>query len=190
METIEPIKHQGLTDIGNCQRLKPKEEDVVSALGKKGHRRRYREDGSYEWNVSFKPNEGGKPTREFQAMCDLMKPFARADVARFSAMQAKLERATLKDADGKMQFVDAALADSTAQRNGWGHHWRAGGCRIERGVGGMLWRWISHAEGWSPTGRTCLGTPLSGSDLADKREIQYDPEGTAWEWKHSRWRVI
>ena len=178
-----------MENIGKCQRLKPREADVLEEFGKKGHKIWY-ENGLRKWNHSITSNDGTGPTKEFKAMCEMVKPFARADSDRVAAMQAVQHRTALKDKNGKTQYVDAALADVTARRNGWGHRWQPRGLRVERGVGGMLYRWLGYDRGWEPLGVTCLGTPLAGSGKADKKIIHYDPEGTAWEWKHGRWRMV
>jgi hypothetical protein len=113
------------------------------------------------------------------------------------ANQKNVERAVLRDDNGGVRYVDAALADGAARRNGWSHVWRAHGASVERGVDGMLWRSLGGA--WMPTGRWCLGTPLSVKSRPPqgKRDgsiktagVQRDPDGEPWRWIDGEWRVL
>lgn len=127
------VSRDQVSDIGKCQKLKPKEEEVISALGKKSHFRYHEKDvdgrkvevpgpdpatGHYKWRNRVQTNDGLGPTKGFQAMCDLMKPFVNADVARFSAMSAVAPREKLYSKNG-VEYVDPAQARVTANRNGW-----------------------------------------------------------------------
>jgi hypothetical protein len=63
-------------------------------------------------------------------------------------------------------------------------HW--GGCPVERGPDGMLFRRVSRR--WEPTGRSCLGTPLDGSDPEDVKPEQESPSGELWIKGPHGWR--
>ena len=166
-------------------------------IGKRGHYRKYREDGSYTWGYRFQPNEGGRLTREARHVGEAEGPQIRAEAEYHSATQAGLPRVALKDAHGAVQYVDPGLAEATARRNGWNHAWRVGGNRVEVGIDGMLFREI--AGRWDPTGRWCIGTPndwskppkggrKDGSMIC--RGIQRDPSGVPWRGIGDSWEMI
>jgi hypothetical protein len=98
-----------------------------------------------------------------------------ADAER-QAKLAKPEQAALLTPEG-VRHVDPALAEQTARQNGWTHHWRAGGSRVESGIGGMLWRRCPDGS-WEPLGRRTLTDPYFESEPLDS--IQFDPAGNAW----------
>lgn len=185
---------QQVSDIGKCQSLLPTESDFK---GKRGYWRKYRSDGSgrYEWGFKFRPNVDGKRTRAGQAVVEMMAPFSEADSRRFRTQEKNSPRAALRDHDGQIRVVDAALADSTAQRNGWSHAFRVGKGRTERGVDGMLFKWDGLA--WWPTGRWCSSAPFTqthrpkdgrrdGSMILRGR--QRDPDGHPWRYVAGSWR--
>lgn len=154
-------------------------------------------DGS-TWEYRWTPNDGhGRPTRETGMVGEAMKEFQRADTARHVANQSATPRAAMRDANGAVQYVDAAFADGAARQNGWGHVWRPRGASVERGVDGMMWRLLGGA--WTPTGRWCLGTPATQSSRppAGKRDgtiktntMQRDPDGEPWRWINGEWRTL
>ena len=117
-------------------RLRPTEKDVEAAFGSHRIRRKYRPDGSYEWRMPFRPNDGqGKHSHDGQAVMELMRPFWRADSERHSASQARTPRAMLKDKTGSAQYVEPEKARETADRNGWHSPGRIVGI-LARGVVG------------------------------------------------------
>jgi hypothetical protein len=129
-----------------------------------------------KWRVRFQPNDGhGKFTKVGAEVLDIMRPGMRADAER-QAKLAKPEQAALLTPEG-VRHVDPALAEQTARQNGWTHHWRAGGSRVESGIGGMLWRRCPDGS-WEPLGRRTLTDPYFESEPLDS--IQFDPAGNAW----------
>ena len=177
------ITSEQVAEIGRVQRLKPKESDLI---GKRGYRREYREDGSYEWRYRFKTNDRGRPTKQALEVGEMMRPFQVADAERHLKNQAREERVALRDRDGHSHFLDPALADQTARQNGWSHRWRARGAAVECGTGGMMWR--RARTGWEPLGVRCFGTPLfGGSARVSRRGLQWDPDGAPWRWNGTQW---
>jgi hypothetical protein len=179
------VTPQQVADIGRCQGLLPREADFV---GRKGYRRTTRPDGSYAWRYRFQQNVGGKRTRAGHEVLERMTPFIRADTERHAKLEAKRPRAALKDRDGGVRYLDPALADDAARRNGWSHNWRARGNTVERGVDGMLFRCAAGA--WEPLGVNCLGAPLRGTSHVPRRGIQHDPSGRPWRWIAGEWRRV
>lgn len=179
----EIITPQEVAEVGRVERLKPTEADFT---GKPGHWRKYRADGTYEWGFKFRPNEDGKLTRDAEMVGEMFRPHNRAALEHQSLKKAAKPRETLRDGDGRVHFVDARLAPAAAARNGWHHHWRPRGNPVERGRGGMLWRWAGR---WEPLGVRCLGTPLFGRREVDEDSVQFDPDGEAWEHVDGEWRA-
>ena len=90
-------------------------EGDFQSINPDGHQRQYRADGSYTWTNDWEPNDGtGKLTRTADAVNDGMGAFVRADNERFGALQEKVERSSLRDADGNVHFVEAGRADDCA----------------------------------------------------------------------------
>lgn len=156
-------------------RLRPKESDFI---GKPGYKRTYRKDGTYSWRYRYKPNHGeNRPTKESAEVWERMKPFVAADTAR-KLSRERPAKAVLRDQDGGVRYLDPALADKAARRNGWTHYWRAAGNRVERGIDGMLFR--SAPRGWEPLGVRCLGAPATAEAAAPLPSPQRDPFGNEW----------
>ena len=169
---------QHVDAIAKTRRLLPTEADVISVLGMKGHKRKYRKNGSYTWTHDLRPNDHGKLTREASGVKELMSPFQKADVERHSALESTTPRERLRDGNGNIQYVEPHLVKTTVQRAGWHAHIKVGGSvKIERGDGGMLWRSIQGK--WEPTGKLQLG--IDGKECA-KIGVQYDPDGNPWRW--------
>lgn len=179
------VLSERVKDIGRCQKMLPVESDFI---GRKGYSRRYRADGTYEWRFRYRPNVNGKPTGTQSEVVERMRPFMRADTERHAKLESAKDRARLKDKDGAVRFVEPALADQAARRNGWTHSWRARGNRVERGFDGMLYRCASGT--WEALGVHCLGTPLRGSALVPRRGIQHDPDGHPWRFVAGEWRRV
>jgi hypothetical protein len=182
----QSLTHEQVAEVGRCQALLPREADVIAALGEKGHRRKYRPDGTYEWSHPYTTNVGGKLTREAQAVHELMRPFSAADTARHARNQQKVERVALRDRDGQVSYMEPALADATADSTGRRHVWKTRGNPVERGAEGMLWKLVGGE--WWPLGVRCLGTPLRGSARVPRGAIQHDPSGLPWAWRSGAWR--
>jgi hypothetical protein len=159
-------------------KLKPTESDFK---GKKGYKRTYRPDGSYEWSYSFTPNENGKKTKEAQEVGEALKPWQRAEVERMARRPVK-PKDKLRDQNGEIRLIDPAKADLTARKNGWSHVWRAGGVPVESGVNGMLFR--RNGNGWEPTGRLEAG--VMGRE-APTDQVQHDPDGNPWVYNGMEW---
>lgn len=179
------MTHEQVAEVGRCQRLLPKESDFI---GKKGYKRKYRPDGTYEWKYSYTTNHNGKLTKEAQEVIQMMTPFSKADTERHLKMQRTKPRATLRDHKGQLCQVDESMADQTARANKWHHHWRPRGNRVEFGPDGMLFRCVG--GDWEPLGVRCLGTPLRGKALVPRRGIQHDPDGDPWRWINGKWRRV
>jgi len=140
-------------------------------------------NGRFQYAYEFKPNEGGKLTREAHEALEWMKPATDEGLRRSMSQQTARDRVRLRDTDGRSRIIDAALAEQTARRNGWSHVWRAGGLTVESGVeGDMLWRQV--ADGWEPTGRKTVGVL---GEPADVTVVQFDPDGEPWTWNGSEW---
>lgn len=178
-----------VSDVAKCQSLLPREAEFI---GKKGYRRTYREDGSYEWRYRFQQNDGDrnhtKRTKAGHEVLERMRPFMSADAERHAKMQAKEERVTLRDRDGGMRVVSAGLADDAARRNGWSHGWRARGNRVESGAKGMLFRLV--AGEWEGLGVYCLGVPLLGPKEVPTTSTQPDPDGHPHRFVAGEWRKL
>ncbi len=170
-----------LAEIRKANHLKPTEADF---RGKKGYYRKYNSDGSYKWGYKYKPNDGGKPTKEGAMVLDMLRPGMKADAERNEKAQAAIPRVRLKDQDGGIHYVEASQADAVARSTGRSHDWRAGGVRVERGLDGMLFRLI--AGKWEPTGQLQLG--FRGQQCP-RRGMQRDPDGNVWAWKSRAWRL-
>lgn len=138
--------------------------------GLPGYSRRYRKDGSYEWRYRFRPNAYGRPTKEAERVRDLMLPSFKVGTKR-AALMAQAAAA-----------AGPALVDTDAE-NGWSQTRRTGGCPVERGVDGMLFRLL--AGKWWPLGVRCLGTPLV--DAGPLRSPQRDPAGNVWWLEDEEW---
>lgn len=185
------VTAEQVAEMARCQALLPREAEYV---GRKGYRRKYRPDGTYEWRYRFQQNDGSptntKRTAEGHQVLERMRPFMRADTERQAKLQKQQQIETMKDRDGQMRLVPAGLTDQAARRNGWSHVWRARGNRVETGAGGMLFRLLRcDGGGWEPLGVHCLGTPLrGGSATVPRRGIQYDPDGNPWRWIAGAWR--
>lgn len=179
MNVVTPTE---VAEQARVQKLAPVEGDFI---GKKGYERKYNPDGSYKWRYSYTPNEGGKQTRESHEVWEMMKPFVAADTERVHKKRHGIERATLKDKDGRVRLVRAAQADACARQNGWTHAWRAGGASVASGPQGMLFR--RAPEGWEPLGVRCLGTPLRGNREVPCRGVQFDPSGMPWRGLGDHW---
>lgn len=182
---MRSLTHEQVADVGRCQALLPTEAQFV---GKKGYKRKYRADGTYEWRYRYTTNHKGKLTREANEVLEMMRPFSKADTDRHSALEQKKPRVALKSRDGAIQFVEPALADRTARQNGWTHVWRARGNRVERGPDSMLFRCVGGE--WEALGVHCLGTPLWGSATVPRRGVQHDPDGRPWRWIAGSWRRV
>lgn len=146
----------------------------------------------FEWGVKIKPNDGhGKLTNAGAESVEMMRPSMEADTERGLKLQSRIPRAKLVDQEGKVQFVPEAQADATAERNGWKHRWKPGGCEVERGWcehgKAMLWRWVGE---WLPTGVSCLGTPISGTARVARVGLQYDPGSEPWRYIDGSWRKL
>jgi len=167
-------------DLGERQRverLRPQKSDFI---GRKGFRQA---EGSSEWSYHWRPNDGARKTRQQHEVEDMTRPWRNAETERMAKLQGRSPRASLRDRDGGIRYVDAALADQAARRNGWSHHWRARGTRVERGIeGGMLWRQCP--GGWEPTGKACLGHPIEARRLPS---LQVDPSGRIWRRVGRQW---
>lgn len=171
--------------LGETRKLAPKITDFIGRPGF-AHRREQRADGTWEDVVSWVPNDNGKPTRAAKEVEEALRPFGKADTARFCASQERVEKALLRDADGGTRFVPVQLAESAAKRNGWVHKWRAGGSRVRAGLeGDMLYRW--GPNGWEPTGYRQVGV---NAEPASRRAIQRDPSGEPWVWRKGKWRKV
>lgn len=149
-----------------------------------GHRRDYRPDGSYTWANNYQTNDGGKPTRVAHEINRGMAGFIEADGARVSAMQAKIDRVKMRDADGGIRYIEPGRAGDCATRNGWGHSWRAGGLTLMTGLDGMEFRAIRGA--WEATGYALVrGEKVPIEPIG----VQRDPDGNAWAYRDGEWRL-
>ena len=140
--------------------------------------------GHYKWANAFVPNDGhGKLTRMSEAINEGMDPFDKADGERMSAMQSKVERGAMRDADGGVHYVEPGKMDDCASRNGWGHAWRAGGLILKAGPDGMDFRLIR--DEWEATGiRLVRGERIP----VPTTTIQRDPDGQPWQHFNGEWR--
>lgn len=182
--TVEQVR-----EVGRCQRMLPTESDFK---GRKGYWKKPKDsanpDGPYDWGFRYRPNVNGKPTKTQQEMLSRFKPFMRADTERHAKLEAAKDRVTLKDRDGGVRFVDPALADQAARRNGWSHSWRVRGNPVERGVDGMLFKLVG--GDWWPLGVRCLGIPLRGRQRVSRKGLQHDPDGHPFRWVAGAWRRV
>lgn len=184
-------------EAGRCHRLRPTEKDILASKElRKGHWRKHRTDGTYEWGCDYKTNEGGVLTKAANEFLAMMRPFSKADAERHAKNQAGMPRVALRNRSGGVDFMSPDVADATADQTGRSHLWRAKGSPTERGAGGMLFKWDGLA--WWPTGRWCSGTPCTqtfrpkwgrkdGAMMG--RGIQHDPDGCPWVWADGEWRA-
>jgi hypothetical protein len=167
-------------DFGEVQKKASQESDYK---GKKGYwNKGSREDGTYQWGYKFKPNDNGKPTKEFNEVLEMQKPFIEADEARVHSVPKP--KVLLRDRDGGVRYIDPARADATAKKHGWSHVWRAGGIPVERGADGMLFRKLH--DGWDPTGRYTVG--IFGEEVPHDT-TQRDPDGNVWTHTGEGWML-
>ena len=190
--TVEEVR-----EIGQERKLLPTEADF---RGRKGYWRqpklvRYEDgtvapdpSGAYEWGFRYRPNVNGKKTGTQHEVEQRMAPFSRSAVERSRQRNRSDGYTLLKDQEGSVRSVPPALADVAAHNNGWSHHWRARGVRVESGPEGMLWRCVGGA--WEATGLRCLGQPLWGSRYVPRRGIQHDPDGNPWRFVAGEWRRL
>lgn len=170
--------------IAQVTKLRPTEEQVIEALGKDGHRRRYlsaeecaasgRSEGSYDWSLDFTQNERGKLTKQGEAAQELMRPFIVADTERVASMKSA-ETVAMRDADGHTQFIRPALADSQAERRGWRHKIRVKGKRVMITRGSLVFRLT--ADGWQVSGES-------------RESIVWAPDGRPWRLIAGEWRMV
>lgn len=146
------VTRDAVDSLAACNRLLPREDDFK---GKPGY---IPADDKNPWRYRYKLNDGhGKMTREAQEVGELLRPSSEAHTARHLS-RGPGPQAMLRDKDGGVRYVDPALASDTARERGWSHAWRAGGCRVERGIDGELWRELPDGTR-EPTGRWCLTAP-------------------------------
>lgn len=94
---------------------------------------------------------------------------------------AQVAKRVMRDQRGEQVLVPEFIADDRARRGGLKDVKRPQGRHIVRGPDGMLFTEQERGRGdWWPTGRTCLGTPLSGDGVADVTKVQEDPDGGLW----------
>lgn len=188
------MTRQQVAEKAKINRLRPTEADF-KAINPAGHVRKYRPDGTYTWENNWKTNHGGKKTQVQRDVERAYAAFSEADNARWSRIQAATARVAMRDADGKVRFVEPGRADDAARRNGWGHSWRAGGLIKKAGPDGMLWTLIR--DEWYPTGRWCAGEPhdwstrpiLGNADGTMLDGYLYtDPDGNHWRYVADEWR--
>lgn len=185
------VREADIAEQTRVRKLAPTESEYV---GRPGYERKYREDGSYTWRYRFRPNEGGRLTREASEVGEHMAPFVQADAERHAKRQAKIPKVKLKDKDGRVRYLEPGLADATARKNGWSHAWDVGGNRIEVGLEGMLWRLV--AGQWEPTGRWCTSRPFGHSPRPKRGKADgsfkcsgmlRDPDWNLWEARGRKW---
>ena len=194
-----PVDDRRLTqaDVNNVaktQALKMTESDF-KAINPKGHKRKYRADGTYEWCNSWKSNEGGKRTKTTEAISEGMAPFIAQDNERFSALQERMPRVAMRDAQGGTHFVEPGRADAAARTNGWGHTFRVARVIKKAGPDGMLFTLFK--DEWVPSGRWCAGEPHAFSRRPEHgnadgtmstKERYEDPDGRYWRFIKDEWR--
>jgi len=181
--TDKRLTQKDVNDKAAVQQKAMTEADFQS-VNPKGHRRVYRADGGYEWFNKWTPNDGhGKLTRASEAINEGMDPFDKADGERMSAMQSKIERGAMRDADGGVHYVEPGKMDDCALRNGWGRALRAGGLILKAGPDGMDFRLIR--DEWEATGaRLVRGERIP----VPTTTIQRDPDGQPWQHFNGEWR--
>lgn len=170
--------------------LCPTESDFAGLPGYQKSRR-----GNGRWRYQFQPNDGhGRLTRAGSEVQERMAPYQRAEVARQLTASAALERVELRDSNGQTHYVEAALADDTARRDGWSHVGRHCGNPVERGPDGMLWKRLQGV--WEPTGRWCTSEPWTQTFRPEHgcrcgamkcRGVQRDPDGQPWRGLGTEW---
>ena len=168
---MREVSQEVVAERGRIEKLKPKESDF---MGKKGYRRKYNPDGSYQWRYRFKPNDGRKATREFNETVEMMRPFSRAAVELSSREQAKQPKVAMRDLNGNVQNIAPHLADKVA-RGGWRHAFMGRGTVTMVARAGVLWKMTR--SGWRMV------------QAPKKREgLLSDPAGELWRHVSGRWR--
>ena len=181
---MDPLKAtpEQVKAAAKSRRMRMTEADF-QAINPAGHKRMYRPDGSYEWRNSWRPNEGGKLTRTAEAINEGLRPAQKFDQERHSEAQARIERVKLVDSRGEVHYVESGRADASAQANGWGYSWKAGGLILKAGPDGMIFRlW---RDEWEPTGR--LEAAITGEECPTDT-FQRDPDGNTWGYDDGEWR--
>lgn len=156
-------------DAGRQASAEPSKADMRDAFGEATGC----SDGSPGWSIDMTKRENRGKWKELSAAK------RRIMLERSGRMNAK-PKARLKDRNtGEERVVLAEFEDLAGRMGNLKANVRWSGMRVERGVGGMLFREERRGV-WTPTGRKCLGTPLDGSDPFDLEPVQYSPTGEVW----------
>lgn len=111
---------QALLERRKINKLCPGEQAVAEAFGESRIKRKFRPDGTYEWSMPFKPNDGhGRPTKDGAKVMDLMSGYWRADSERHTQNQSKVERVALRDEAGSVHYVEPHQVEGSANSNRW-----------------------------------------------------------------------
>lgn len=162
-----PSDAPGLADleaIGKVEALRPTQSDMKEAFGEPVD-----EGKSVRWSLDMKdPAVRGRYK-------ELTQAHRRATITRSAEWNSRKKVEVRNRVTGETRLVFEEYEDTIGRASGMIRSGYGKGARVERGPDGMLFRWVA---GWMPTGRTCLGVPLSGDGIA--KGIQRDPDGVAW----------
>jgi hypothetical protein len=149
-----------------------------------GYRRLAKPDSrGNTWCVDWKPNEGGKKTRQACEIEERLAPQAREDTERNRRLCESLPRVAMRGPHGVEQVP--MFQEREAVKQGFRSS-RAIGNRVEAGTRGHLFRFI--AGSWYALGVNCLGARLDGKRREVSRAVIYlDPDGYAWHFHKGDW---
>jgi hypothetical protein len=165
---------EAVLEHGEIIKASPRRSDIVGALGK--HRRDYlKDEPDGKWSLSV-PREDMKAV---QALDELERPARRLHVERTNKVKAADPTVRVRALDGRIIEISAESEPAASRVRGCLPVPSYGGCPVEAGADGMLWRNVARI--WVPTGRTCLGTPVNPEDDGIARGPQEDPDGNMWE---------
>lgn len=168
-----------LEELGKIRALGATHSDMTAAFGEP-----IDEGKSVRWEVDKR-----KDPQAFGKLKELTQAKRRAEMERSSRWNAGIRRVQMVDPQtGATDVVPEEHEDLIGRRRGLRRARPfAAMNKVERGPDGMLFRYVN---GWMPTGRTCLGTPLDPNDSGEARGVQRDPSGKMWAVRNSSWSVL
>ena len=162
------------------QKLKPTQADMRAAFGEP-----IDEGKSVRWSIDRRNDP-----KAFAKWKEISTPHRRAETERSMHWNNSHRKVQVVDPKtGRRELIFEEHEDRIGRRRGLRRDRPfASMPQIVAGPDGMLFRYLK-SGGWYPTGRTCLGTPLDGSDPT-ALSPQRDPDGETWCDFDGDWRRV
>lgn len=168
-------------EVGKVMALKPTQADMTAIAGAP-----IDEGKTVRWSIDRRKNPDA-----WNKWKEVSAPHRRAEIERSMHWNNSHRKVTVVDpTTGRSEMVFEEHEDKIGRLRGLRRDRPFSAMKsVYRGPDGMLFRHLSDssAHRWYPTGRTCLGEPLDGSDPT-ALSPQRDPDGETWvefdgEWK-------